>query len=115
MRSGHYVRPGRVNPGMNRECGCVDRLASFNHLALFIDEDQVGDTNLSEVDSKRIHPKTVGMLRVADRDMARHSLIESETRKEAKCRRKALLTVAALLCRSSKDGRTGKILNSSRH
>ncbi len=90
---------------MDRECRLVHRSIALDHLPLFIDQDQIGYTNMREVHPKRIDPEMVRQLRIARRDMTSHPLAEAELGKQPKCRCQALLAMQALLGMRRKPGR----------
>ena len=65
------------------KCCGVDRVVALDNFAFVIDQDQVGHTDLSEVDAEGVYPEPVRIARVACRDVARHALVEAEARKQA--------------------------------
>ena len=54
---GHGIRACAVNIGVNCKCGGIDREMAFDDIAVVVDPDQVGDFDLAEVNTERVHPK----------------------------------------------------------
>src|SRR5476649_2823732 len=98
---------------MDGEGGGVDRSIPIDHFAQMIDQNQVGDTDVSEINAERIDPKTIGLFGVAGGDVAGHSLIESVTGKQAEGRGEVFLAVAALLGKGGEGARRRQVLDSS--
>ena len=118
VRRRDHVRPGQVHLGVDAERGPVDRLVAFDHGALVVDQDQVGDLDLAEVHPERVDPEPVGVLGVARGDVPGDALGEAEPAEDAERRRKLLLAVQALLLEgvaSRIAGRTGARLLGHRH
>src|SRR5206468_12354898 len=59
--------------------------------------DQVRHVDLTEMDAERVDPERVRELRIARRDVPRDSLVEAEFGKQAKSRRKFLLSMPSLI------------------
>jgi len=110
----HGVGPRGVNPGMDRKGRAIDRPISFDHFALVVDQDQIGNANVPEVDTEGIYPETVGTLGVACGDVAGNSLVKPEPGEEAKGRGQAFFPVAAFLHRGREGWGYGQVRNPSR-
>ena len=72
------------------------RLVAFDHLAVVVDEHEVGHRDLPEVHRERVDPEVVEQLGVAGGDVAGDALVEPEPREQAERGREALLAVQAL-------------------
>ena len=68
---------------------------------------------MPEVDAERIDPEAVGVLRVADGDVAGDAFVEPESGEQAERRRQALLAVAPLLLEGRESGRRREVFGSS--
>jgi hypothetical protein len=78
-----------------------------------IDEDQIAHPNLPETHPERVHPETVGVLRITGGDVSGDTLVEAETTEDPKRRCEPLLAVQALLrCRTHREW---VVLNTVRH
>src|ERR1700756_3866688 len=84
MRRGNHVRARGVYLRVNRKCRSVYRVVAFDDLAAMVHQNQVRRAYLAEMHPERVHPEMVQPLGVAGRDVAGHSFIKFETRKEAK-------------------------------
>ena len=84
MRRGHHVGPSRVNLGMDRECGHIDRVFTVHHLSPVIHFHQVGRPDLAEVHSKRIDPEMIRPLGIPRGDVPGHALVISELSEQSK-------------------------------
>src|ERR1051326_3259596 len=93
MRSGDYVWPRVMHAGVNREGCSVQRMLAFHNFALGIYQHQVGDANLAEMYSERVHPKMIGLLRITRRDVPSHAFIETEFGEQSKRSGQAFLTM----------------------
>ena len=96
VRSSYHVRAGGVNAGVNGKRGEIDLRVAFHNLAGMIHENQVGDTNSTEVQAERVHPETIGPLGIARGDVAGDAFVEAELGKEAKGSGEAFLAMTAL-------------------
>ncbi len=101
MSGGHDIRACGVDLRVNRECRSIHRILSFHHLASVIHQNQIGDANLAEMHAEGIDPKMIEPFRVAGRDVAGHSFVESEARKKAERAGQALLAMQALFGQSA--------------
>src|SRR5712691_10126816 len=90
---GDRVGAGGVDLRMDREGRGIDRAVPFHHLALMIDEDQVGGADMPEVHSEGIDPEMVEALRIARGDVTSDPLVESIAGEEAEGRCQALFAV----------------------
>ena len=97
MGGGHHVGAGRVDLGVDGERGRVDRPVALDHLAVVVDQDQVGDPDVAEVHAEGVDPEVVESLGVAGGDVAGHALVEAELREQAEGGGQPLLAVEALL------------------
>src|SRR5471030_2145990 len=113
VSGGHGVGPRGVYAGMDGEGGGVDRAVALDRFAQVVDQNQIGDTDVSEINAERIDPKAIGLLGVAGGDVAGHSLIESVTGKQTEGRGEAFLAVAALLGKGGEGARRRQVLDSS--
>src|SRR5258708_1420524 len=109
VRRGNHVRARSVYLRVNRECRSVYRVVAFDDLAAMVHQNQVRGADLPEMHPERVHPEMVQPLRVASRDVAGHSFIKFETRKQAKGGGKHALAMQALLGRSGKFGWLGNV------
>lgn len=90
-----HVRPRLVDLAVDRERGPVDgqlRTAG-EHIPVLVDQHQVGHPDLAEVLGKRVDPEMVRVLRVTERDVAGHALIEALSREHAEGGGEVLLVV----------------------
>ena len=97
MGGGHHVGAGRVDLGVDGEGGPVDRHVPLDHLALVVDQDEVGDPDVTEVHAEGIDPEVVEALGVAGGDVPGHPLVEAELGEEPEPGGQALLAVEPLL------------------
>jgi len=86
---------------------------AFHNLAGMIHENQVGDTNSTEVQAERVHPETVGPLGIARSDVAGDAFVEAELGEEAKGSGEALLAMTALFGGRGKNRWTRNALHES--
>ena len=70
---------------------------AFDHVALGVDPDEVGDPDVAEVHPERIDPEGVGELRIAGGDVAGHALAEAAGREDPEASGEALLAVLPFL------------------
>src|SRR5471030_374284 len=98
---------------MDGEGGGVDRAVPLDHFAQMIDQNQIGDTDVSEIDAERIDPKTIGLLGGRGGNKTRNYLIESITGKQAEGCGEVCLAVAALLGKGGEGARRRQVLDSS--
>jgi hypothetical protein len=94
--------------GVNCKSSSIDGLLPYHNIAIFIHENEIRDTDLRKVLRKRVEPEVVRQNRIPDRDMARHSLVETsfceskrcQSRFESKgdCERGAHILKAAARC-----------------
>ena len=82
---------------MDRERGDIHRAIALDDFALRVHQDQVGHPDVPEMHAERIHPEMVRPLRVARRDVPRHTLVKTEFRKQPERSGEPLLAVAAFL------------------
>src|SRR5439155_14801866 len=59
---GNYIGPGRVHLGVDDEGGGVDGPVAAHHVALVVDEQQVGHADVAEVHGEGVDPEVVGQL-----------------------------------------------------
>src|SRR5689334_6005903 len=104
VRRRDHVRPRPMDARVNRERSGIDRIIALDHLARFIDQNEIRRANMSEVHAERIHPKARRELGVARGDMPGDAFVESESREESEGCREALFTMPPLLGERSKDG-----------
>lgn len=80
MRGGDHIRSSRMHLRVNRKRGHIDRVLAFHYLAAVIHQDQIGDANLAEMHSKRIHPKMIRTVRIPRRNVAGYAFIKTVLR-----------------------------------
>ena len=85
VRRGNHVGARGVYLRVNRECRSIYRVVALDDLAAMVHQNQVRRADLPEMHPERVHPEMVQPFRVASRDVAGHSFIKCETRKQAKC------------------------------
>src|SRR5436190_1564181 len=78
LRRGHHFRPLGVDAGINAECRGVNRVLAFDDFTAAIDENQVGYTDLSEMNAEWIDPEAVVKLGIAAGDVTGYAFVESE-------------------------------------
>ena len=83
-------------------------------LALFVNENEIRDPDVSEVHTERIYPKAVGALRIANRDMAGDAFLKPESSEQPEGSGQPFLAMAPLLLDIRELRRTGQILGSSK-
>ena len=78
VSSAHRVGSGAMDPGVDgKRCG-VDRMIALDHLAFVITSDQVGYLDLAEVNTKRVHPKGIGMVGVTRGNVAGDAFVKAK-------------------------------------
>src|SRR5258708_8899549 len=102
VRRGNHVSARSVYLRVNRECRSIYRAVALDDLAAMVHQNQVRRADLAEMHPERIYPEMVQPFRVAGRDVAGHSFIKCETRKQAKCGGKHALVMQTLLGRRGK-------------
>src|SRR5438093_5417252 len=111
---GNHFGTRSMDTGMDRKRRGIDWLIPLDHLALFVNQDQVRNPNLSEVEAKGIDPETIRVLGVADGDMAGNALVKTEPGEQAERGGEPLLAVAALFLEGGKRRGRREVLRSSR-
>src|SRR5438046_2404863 len=114
MGGGNHFGTRGMNSGMDRERRSIDRLIPLDHLALFVNQDQVRNPKLSEVEAKGIDPETFRVLGVADGDMAGNALVKTEPGEQAERGGEPLLAMAALFLEGGKSRGRREVFGSSR-
>jgi hypothetical protein len=93
VRRADDVGPRCVHLRVDRIRGTVDHSGSLDNFALVIDEQEIADSDMSEVSAERIHPETIGALRIARGEVTGDPLIEAEAREQPISGGQALLSV----------------------
>src|SRR5579863_7498356 len=94
---GDDVGASFVNAGVDGEgCG-VDFAIPFDDFALIVDKQKIRDTNLAEMDPKRVDPEMVEALGITSSDVSGDAFIEAAFREQSERASEPLLAVAALL------------------
>ncbi len=75
---GYRIGACTVHIGVNRKRRSIDREIAFDHIAVMVDPDQVGDLDLTEVNTERVYPEGIREFRVACSDMSCDAFIKSE-------------------------------------
>src|SRR5260370_6540305 len=104
VRRGDHVSARSVYLRVNRKCRSIYRVVALDDLAAMVHQNQVRRADLPEMHPERVHPEMVQSFRIAGRDVASHSFIKCETRKQAKRGGEHALAMQALLCRGGKFG-----------
>ena len=75
MTSRHDVRPRLVNSAMNQETRRISRQSHIpaNSISVVVDQNHVAGFEQAEVFGQRVCPEGVGVLGVADGDVAGHA------------------------------------------
>ena len=102
MRGSIYIGPHCVYRRMNRKRCAIHRVVALHHATVVIDANHIGDFNLTEMNTKRVHPKGIRELGVARRNMSSHALIETKPREQPKGTCKSLLAVQSLFLERGK-------------
>ena len=69
---------------------------AFDDLALLVDADEIGGSDVAEAHAERVHPEVVEVLGVTRGDVAGDPLLEAELAEEPEPGREALLAVQTL-------------------
>lgn len=98
VRRADHIRPRLVDRAVDHVRGRVEQsvLAAANHLPGVVDEDQVGFGDEAERAPERVHPEAVWLHGVAQRDVARHALVEAVFAEDAEGGGEAAFEVFAL-------------------
>jgi hypothetical protein len=88
---------------VNGEGSFIDGPIAFDYISLFVDEDQIGNPDVSEMHTKRVDPEMVMQLRITRRNMTGHAFAETELGEQPKCRSQALLAMQPLFRHGLKD------------
>ena len=72
------VGPRLVDLRVDDECGLIDHGVALNDLADPVDENQIGNPDVSEMHPERVDPEVVELLGITGRDVASHTLVEPE-------------------------------------
>ena len=94
---GDDLGSGRVDRRVQHERRAIDVVLAVHDVAVVIEQDQIGRSHMSEAHAERVDPKQVGVLRVADGDVAGHTLAEPEPSEDAQRAGELRLAVGALL------------------
>lgn len=87
MCSSHDIWSSLMDSRVDHECRRIQQsvLSASNHLALLVDMDEVRPLDEGEGKSKRVHPESIRLDRVANSDVPGYALIESVFAKDAEC------------------------------
>ena len=99
-----HVGAGQVDLGVDRERGPVHGLGALDHLAVVVDEEEVGHADHAEVPAERVDPEVVEQLRVTRGDVARRALVVAELGPEPERRGQVAACGAGAPPRSSASG-----------
>jgi hypothetical protein len=94
-----------VHAGVDGEGGFVDVARAFDDFAAFVDENEVGDADVSEMHAEGVDPEAIGMFGVACGDVAGDAFAETEFGEEAEGGGETLLAVKAFFGRGGEGGR----------
>src|SRR5437762_1731817 len=83
MYRGDYIWARLVQLRVDRECRFVESSVTFDDVSGLVDENQIVRRYEREVLAEMVHPKALGMLGIAHRDMARGAVVEPEPRQHA--------------------------------
>ncbi len=94
---GDHIGAGGVHGGVDHERRSVDRLGAVDDLTVVVDEDQIALADVAEAHPERVHPEHVGILGIADGDVAGDAFAEAELAEDAQCAGEVGLAVVALV------------------
>lgn len=113
MRRRMDIRPRAMNAPMNREARRIEQLpvawlAAFEHVAVVVDQQQVGRLHLVEGHAVGVHPERVRVECVPYGYVACDALVVAQSGEDAEGAGEPVFEVFALLSATSRGGVKGK-------
>jgi hypothetical protein len=82
VRGGYNIGPRHMYSRVNGKGSLVNRTISFNHLAVFVYQNQVRNPYVRKVHPERVHPKVVSPLGITRCNVPRYTFAEAKFAKD---------------------------------